>query len=109
VKVGRAEAIDLFRKWLAEETLLRCDLSFEIFSACFRGRVRNVSDDRLLLLSDDKTSEFNFAIPEDPDFVYTEPRNGTPEDRELFGGGLSLLLEGEDTISFLEIVNPDLI
>jgi hypothetical protein len=105
VRATRTEAIDLFRKWESEGTLLRCDFNFEFFAACLRGKIRAVSGERLRLSSDDDTSELNFIIPESPDFGYAEPRNGTPADRELFGSGLVLLLDGEDMITFLEIID----
>lgn len=47
MRVGRSEALDIFNKWLSERTLLRCDLSFSRFAACFRGRIVSLADGHL--------------------------------------------------------------
>jgi len=106
VRAGRAEALDLFRKWAAERALLRCDFSFARFAACLRGRVRAVTDSEIKLLSDDTASELALRLPEGLEFGYGEPR-GFPEEAAFFRSALLVLFPGEgerDFISFTEII-----
>ncbi len=108
MRVGRSEALDIFNKWLSERTLLRCDLSFSEFAACFRGRIVALSDDRLQLLSDDTFSEFVLPLTANLNFGYGEPRS-EPESLEFSGGLVIFMSElpptGDvNTISLLEIV-----
>jgi len=73
MRMGRDEALDLLRKWLAEGTLLRCNFDLLVFAATLRARVRDVAPDRLELLSDDATSEVVLPLRPDFEFGYGEP------------------------------------
>jgi hypothetical protein len=108
MRVGRSEALDILSKWLSERTLLRCDLSFSEFAACFRGRVIALTADRLQLLSDDTFSEFVLPLRVDLNFGYGESRS-EPENLEFAGGLVIFMSElprtGDvNTICLIEIV-----
>lgn len=108
MRVGRSEALDIFNKWQSERTLLRCDLSFSEFAACFRGRIVSLADDRVQVLSDDTFSEFVFPLTAELNFGYGEPRDA-PENLEFSGVLVVFMAElpptGDvDTVCFLEIV-----
>ena len=73
--IGRAEAFDIFSKWLAEGTLLRCDFDFaDLARATFRGRVKALDAAALALLSDDGTAELALGLTSDLVFVYGDNR-----------------------------------
>lgn len=106
MRVGLEEAVDLFRKWRSEESLLRCDMSFPRFAATFRVRVVFVADDEIKLLSDDSFSEMALRLSTDCAFTYGEPR-GFPEEVERFASSLVVSLAGDgepDFIAFTEII-----
>lgn len=108
MRVGRSEALDILNKWLSERTLLRCDLSFSGFAACFRGRIVSLTDDRVQILSDDTFSEFVLPLTAGLNFGYGEPRS-EPENLEFAGALIVFMAElpptGDvDTVSFLELV-----
>lgn len=108
MRAGRSEALDIFNKWLTERTLLRCDLLFLEFAACFRGRIVSLTDDRVRVLSDDTFSELDLPLTPELNFGYGEPRSG-PENLEFSGTLIVFMAElpptGDvDTVCFLEIV-----
>lgn len=105
VRTGRRDAIDLFRKWVLEATLLRVHFSFSLFALSFLGRLKEASDTRLYFLSDDTTSELELPLPANLEFGYGDDRDF--EDEGLSGVTLFFPLPGEepDTIAFFEI--PD--
>ncbi len=74
MRTGRTEAIDLFRRWVSEATLLRVHFSFSLFALSFLGRIKEVSDTRLYFLSDDTTSELELPLPDDLEFGYGDDR-----------------------------------
>ena len=110
MRVGREEALDLFRKWLAEGTPLRINFGCPVFSAAFRGRVSRVSTIEVGALSDDRLAELALRVTPELEFAYGDSR-GTP-DAGAFEGALVIFLrtseEGEepDFIAFSEIVAP---
>ena len=75
MRVGRDEALMLFRKWKEEGTLLRCSFESDLFAATFRGRIRELTDSILRLLSDDGVSELALAILSDLEFWYGDSRD----------------------------------
>jgi len=108
MRVGRSEALDIFNKWLYERTLLRCDLLFSEFAACFRGRIVSLTDDRVQVLSDDLVSELVLPLKAELNFGYGEPRS-EPDNLDFSGALIVFMAElsptGDvDTICFLEIV-----
>ena len=110
MRVGLGEALDLFAKWKSNRTLLRCDLEFAAFAACFRGRIDDVSGDRVRFASDDSKTELVLPLSTDLEFALVEPRDREPDEGELFVSGLVLLLpDGEDSISFLELIDSSLL
>jgi len=72
VRVGLGEALDLFAKWKSNRTLLRCDLEFAAFAACFRGRIDDVSGDRVRFASDDSKTELVLPLSTDLEFALVE-------------------------------------
>ena len=57
MRAGRAESLDIFRKWLAERAFLRCEGHFSKVAFSLSGRLLAVADDELRILADDKQSE----------------------------------------------------
>jgi hypothetical protein len=104
VRVGREEAVDIFRKWFSERSLLRCDMAFSRLAATFRVRVAFVSRDEVKFISDDTTSEMALLLEDDLVFGYGEPR-GFPEEAGVFDCALVLFFSGTDNrISFTQII-----
>ena len=108
MRVDRSEALDIFRKWFSERTLLRCDLLFSEFSCCFRGRIISLTTARLQVLSDDTFSELVLPFTRELNFGYGEARN-EPETLEFSRDLIVFMAEppatGDvDKICFLEIV-----
>jgi hypothetical protein len=109
VRTGRSEALDIFRKWLSERSLVRCDLLFGDFAASLRGRVFRVAEDRGDLVSDDTHSELALVLRPDLEFAYGEPRD-FPAEAEIFAGGLVVLFPSldpaaeRDKIRFMEML-----
>jgi|ERR1017187_299063 hypothetical protein len=108
MRAGNAEAFDLFRKWLSEETLIECKLNFPLFRSRFRARVREISSGNLKLWSDDTKSELALRIEPWMEFGYGDACGVEGPDR--FEGLLMVFfrvgVEGEeaDFISFTEVV-----
>jgi hypothetical protein len=108
VRTGRAEAIDLFRKWVSGATLIRVNFSFSLFALSFLGRIKEVSDARLYFLSDDAASELELSLPGDLEFGYGD-------DRRFENAGLAGIViffpladaPEPDTISFVEVEIAD--
>jgi hypothetical protein len=106
LKISRSEALDIFHKWLSEKSLLRCDLAFSMFVACFKGRVMAVEDNAISLISDDGDAELGLEFTPKTEFAYGHPRR-VPED-ELYESMLMVFFaevsENEpDMIAFTEI------
>ncbi|OFW06621.1 MAG: hypothetical protein A3H96_13240 [Acidobacteria bacterium RIFCSPLOWO2_02_FULL_67_36] len=104
MRIGRAEAADLFRVWALDSVLLRCDLGFAIFASSLRGRVRSFMDDTLHLVSDDTRSELSFRMTSAQVFEYADPRT-FPDEAEVIVRGLVVFTSErlDDTITFLEL------
>lgn len=83
MRVGREGALLLFSKWAAEGTLLGCSFESDLFAAAFRGRIRELTDVTLRLVSDDGVSELALALLPELDFWYGEDRDS--EVREFLG------------------------
>ena len=110
MRVGRAEALDLFRKWASEGALLRCDFGFAEFAASFRGRIREVAEESLKLSADDTVSELVLPLPDGLVFWYADPRGFTKE-ATVFECGLTVSFPGRigatrDTLTFNELKDP---
>jgi hypothetical protein len=108
LRVNRSEALDVFHKWLSEKSLLRCDLAFSMFVACFKGRVMAVEDNAISLISDDGDAELRLEFTPKTEFVYGDSRRSR-DDAELYESVL-LVFFGEvttesepDMIAFMEI------
>jgi hypothetical protein len=112
MRAGRGEAFDLFRKWLAEGTLLECKLNFPLFRSRFRARLREMAGDDLKFWSDDTTSELVLRIAPGMEFGYGDAMDVRGPDR--FEGLLvtffRLGAEGEeaDFICLAEVIERDI-
>jgi len=110
MKVGREEALDLFRKWETERSLLLCNLGFRLFAAKFKGRIAKLTSSELCLVSDDTHSEFVMTFRPDMDFHYQDARN-TPTESHLYECGVAIFFNGNskspaeerDHIGFTEV------
>ncbi len=103
MRAGHEDVLTIFRAWQSDEALLRCDFSFSGFAACFRARVRDVTDREIKLWSDDAFSELTLRLTPDLLFEYADPRD-IPEDAALFVRGLEVSWPNTDSISFLEFI-----
>ena len=107
VRVGRSEALGIFRKWSSERIVLRCFLTFPRFTVCFRGRVFSISDESIGVVSDDASSEMALQLGAEMQFDYTEELH--PEDCASYRSMLivffgPVLSRGQpDMIAFSEI------
>lgn len=109
MRVGRDEALDIFRKWFSERSLLRCDFEFAMVAATFRARVVFVSADEIKFLSDDRSSEMALLLKDDFTFGYGEPR-GFPEEAGIFESVLVLLApDDKDRIAFTQIIEQPVV
>lgn len=110
MRAGHSEALDLFRKWSSERSFLHCTFSFREFAASFAGRVAEVSEERVVVLSEDGWGELVLPITEDLGFSYSDARGVAPGNR-VFERALVVGLrpprsDGKpDTISFLEMID----
>lgn len=104
MRAGLEDVLTIFRVWQSDKALLRCDFSFGRFAACFRVRVRDVSDSEIKLWSDDTFSELVLRVTPDLLFEYDDPRR-FPEDAEVFSRGVEVLFPpSTDSIKFLELI-----
>jgi hypothetical protein len=74
MRAGRAEALDIFRKWFAERALLRCEGHFSTVAFSLRGRFLAVDDDELRILADDTASELVVRLTPQVGFGYADAR-----------------------------------
>src|SRR5689334_11949369 len=87
VKATREEALDLFRGWQSEGSLLKCDFGSSRFLAAFRARVREVDGSEVHLYSDDAKSGLAIRLASDLEFGYGDVP-GSSEDFGLSDRGL---------------------
>ena len=111
MKIGRAEALDVFRKWLADGSLVQCNLGLLVLAAAFRARVRLVLEDRIEFLSDDRTSELVLPLSADCDFGYGEPNRASGESAVAVSAVVVFLSPtgpglDPDAVAFTELVEP---
>lgn len=108
MQATRSEAFDILRKWHENASLLRCHFSFRRFAASLRGRIVNVSQIQVQLLSDDRTSELVLQIGPEMDFDYSDPIR-VPDEAAPYESTLVVFLRTEtvaddqDVITFTEI------
>jgi hypothetical protein len=77
VITGRQEAIDLFRKWSIDKSLVRCQGSFSNFAFSSNGRILVVTDEEIRMMSDDTKSEVVVSFAPEMHFGYADSRNVT--------------------------------
>ena len=75
--MGRSEALDLFRKWSSDKSLVRCQGSFPMYAFALNGRITIVDDHKLRIISDDTKSELVLKLTPDLDFHYADSRKVT--------------------------------
>jgi hypothetical protein len=109
VIIGRNEALDLFRKWLAEGSLIRCQGSFPIFAFSFRSKVVGVSSGEVRLMSADTNTEFAWRMTNGIRFDYADSRTVTGQEAIDYECCLVVIFgevpdEGDaDSLAFAEI------
>jgi len=105
MEMTRLEAIDIFRGWLSEGAWLRCVFEFSRFTAFLRGRVVEVSEESIRILSDDTFSELALGLDSVWRFGYGEPR-AFPEEAKVLRRSIvaDLSPAGAETISLEEII-----
>lgn len=109
MRTGREEALTVFRAWLEDRSLLRCEFRFALLAATFTARMAIVSTSELRLISDDKSSELVLPLREDLEFEYGDMRQH-PQHVEEFDKMLIVFFQylGDpaqaDMIVFVEII-----
>jgi hypothetical protein len=111
VRAKREEILDLFHKWLAEGTLIRCQGSFRTHVFSLKARVLHLQDDELRLVEDDTQSELVMKIRNEAEFGYIDNRRITGREAEDYVCSVMVFFgpippEGEaepDSIIFAEL------
>jgi hypothetical protein len=106
--MGREEALDIFRKWLSEESTLQVNCDLYIFAAAFRVRVREVLPRRINFFSDDGKSELVLPLPDDLRFGYAEPSAGSVEAMDAVSGLVVFFPSDDgdpDVLTFTEVLD----
>ena len=86
MRAGRDEAVDIFRKWLAEQTLIRVEGKFQAFSFGLWGRVLAVTPTELRILSKrTESAELVLRLTPDLEFGYGDSRMAN-EQKQLSEG-----------------------
>jgi hypothetical protein len=84
--VGLSEAVLIWRGWVEDKALIRCELRFLSLAAVLLGRAVEASATRLRLVSAEKGSELVLPIRDDFIFEYTDMRDGPPEHIAKYNG-----------------------
>jgi hypothetical protein len=71
----------MFKKWHAERTPLHCQIPLRQIAAAFNVRVYSVSEQLLLLASDDLLTELNIPLRPSLSFGYGDASNDPGEKR----------------------------
>lgn len=74
MRARRSEALDVFRTWLIDKALLRCELRLSNVVATLKVRLTDVSDTQIALLSDDNRSQMVLPLRKDFSFGYGDAR-----------------------------------
>ena len=82
MRAGRSEVIDLFSKWFADKSLVRCEGNFSKVAFSLRGRIFSISDQELKILSDDRASELVVRFAPEMEFGYGDFRNAPPTEKQ---------------------------
>jgi hypothetical protein len=80
VRMGRDDALDIFRKWAAENSLIRWQGHSSACAFAGFGRVLALDDIELRLMADDRKSELVVRLDVAIDFGYGDERHAPPEE-----------------------------
>jgi len=108
MRMGREEALDIFRKWLSEQSTLQVNCDLYVFAAAFRVRVREVAPDRLSFFSDDGKSELILPFSGSLTFGYAEPAAGSVEAMDAVSGLVVFFPSDDgdpDALTFTEVLD----
>jgi hypothetical protein len=83
MRARHSEALDVFRTWLVDRALLRCELRFTNFVATLKVRLTDVSETQIALLSDDSRSALVLPLRKDLSFGYGDARLSRTETTEF--------------------------
>jgi hypothetical protein len=83
VNVDRSEAFDMFKKWGAERSLIRCRAVVRWFRVSFSARVVKLSASRVIFASDDQQTQLILPLNDDVRYEYGDSRH-FPEDDEKY-------------------------
>ena len=83
MRMGRSEAIDLFRKWATDGATVRCQGAFSRFAFALDGRI-SISPDgnELRIIADDPSSEIVIKLSHELEFGYADSRVVTGAEKE---------------------------
>lgn len=83
MRMGRSEAVDLFRKWSVDGAVVRCRGTFSRFAFGLDGRI-SISPDgtEVRVVSDDRRSEIVVRLSEELEFGYADSREVTGSEKE---------------------------
>lgn len=82
MRTGREEAIDIFRKWFAEESLLRVQGNFRKFCFALWGRILSINATELRIMSNTE-SELVLRLTPDVEFGYGDDRIVTGDEKNF--------------------------
>jgi len=94
------EALDLLRGWLSERVLLRCHFESPELALTMPGRLRELSRQRLSVVSDDGDSELSLVLGAGIVPFFGDPGR-LPEEALLFREALVCFLGEPESSPFL--------
>jgi hypothetical protein len=83
MRIGLPEAVDLFRKWFEDKSVVRCEGSFSMFAFSLDGRIVSVSEDEVRIISEDTGSELILRLSAS-EFGYADSRGVTGIEGEKY-------------------------
>jgi hypothetical protein len=95
VKIERSEVLSIFRKWLDESTRLFCELRLRVGSAGIEGLIVSVTEDLIVVRSDDGCSEVRVDLDLPVCFAYEDTRK-VPAESDRFDAGIFAFFDDPD-------------
>jgi hypothetical protein len=113
MNLERREALDLFRKWLGERSLIRCQAQFATHAFSLKGRILEVRENELRIFADDMNSELVLRLTNNLGFGYGDSRIVTGKEAEDYVCCLMVFFEpipdvgDPETVALAEIREGD--
>jgi len=81
MRVGLLEAVDLFRKWSEDKSVVRCQGNFSTFAFSLNGRILAANESELRIMSDDTHSELVLGLSPKTAIGFADSRAVTGEEK----------------------------